>query len=177
MICRRGETRRRVSAWVPDARHVHQGCSEEGQDCQRLISVPAAAVPFFAAGISRISDEYALQCIVCEGQAVRLREVSGGPRRRLSNASRVVSVHFRAGRTRRSAPAGKAFHRTPFLTLFYFMPLILFFPGKPNSVTRPNLPGFLPWRKQCQRSFFFFLLVLNLHFIHLLPFPASGHLA
>lgn len=87
---------------------------------------PESALHSLQPGISRLPDEYAVQCIVGDGQAVRLREVSGGPRRRLSNASRVVSVHFRAGRTRRSAPAGKAFHRTPFLSLFLFMLLVLF---------------------------------------------------
>ena len=46
----------------------------------------------------------------------------GEPRRRLSNASRVVSVHFRAGR---DPPLRYAFHHTPNpLTLFRFFSLL-----------------------------------------------------
>ncbi|KAL4892465.1 hypothetical protein BDV59DRAFT_42407 [Aspergillus ambiguus] len=61
------------------------------------------------------------------GQTQSRRAVGGGalrPRRRLSNASRAVSVHFRAGRTRRSAPAGIPPHTTifhPFFSLQCFL--------------------------------------------------------
>ncbi|RAK94939.1 uncharacterized protein BO80DRAFT_291761 [Aspergillus ibericus CBS 121593] len=61
--------------------------------------------------------------IVSDGPRASLRELSGGaldPCRRLSNASRAVSVHFRAGRTRRSVPAGIPPHTilSPFSSMF-----------------------------------------------------------